>query len=259
MCSGKLFFRWFIYFMADRRNTLSYHQEVFQPAAGTCQEPRSLLLTIRIAPCSYIFNLGWSLYNFLCFLSTPTDSNVSTWQSSFCLISFWRALLFLPFFLSTKNPLFPRTCTLCMEDIHVILYQQDKSLPSHKLHPDLYSWQSRSGSLELAVRWLPSFLLTRHKWKMRQTGFPHKGVGGLIFNFCNSLLSLSSTQYTCTVTQIGLAQEKAFLNNSICCIFHGSHQHLFCVRLHYSFPSSFNQYSCTQSVLLCVCAQAVQQ
>lgn len=71
--------------MVDCRNTLSYLQEVFQPAAGTCQEPRSLLLTSRVVPRSYILNLGWSLYIFLRLLSTPTVSNTVTVSGGFYL------------------------------------------------------------------------------------------------------------------------------------------------------------------------------
>lgn len=62
----------------DCRNTLSYLQEVFPPAAGTCQELRSLVLTSSAVPCSCILNLGWSIYMFVCLLSTPTASNIAT-------------------------------------------------------------------------------------------------------------------------------------------------------------------------------------
>lgn len=92
----KTAFGWFISFMVDCRNTLSYLQEVFQPAAGTCQEPRSLLLTSRVVPCSYIHNLGWSLYIFVCLLSSPSVSNIATWwRWAVVFISVWRALLCL--------------------------------------------------------------------------------------------------------------------------------------------------------------------
>lgn len=43
---------------------------------GHVRMPRSLSLTNHIVPCSYILNLGWSLYIFWCLLSTPTISNI---------------------------------------------------------------------------------------------------------------------------------------------------------------------------------------
>lgn len=90
---------------------------------------------------------------------------------------------------------------------------------------------------------------TRHKWKTRQTRFPHKGLEG----------SSSISEAACSPGFTGVHRDthmhtfthtrKGFFNDFICCIFHGSHQHLFCVRSHYSFPPPFNQLHCIQSVL----------
>ncbi len=252
--------RWFISFMVDCRNTSSYLQEVFQSAAGTCQEPRSLLLTSRVVPCSYILNLGWSLYIFLCLLSTPTVSNMVTVNGGFYL-SLTGPVVSLsqlrsPPISSTQTHTHTHTHCLHGRQTHSCHTVSVRQKASHRPTPPRFSqltvkfWVSRAGRSSH-----PSCLLTHVTNEKRDKRDFHIKGWRAHLQFLRRLAAWvhQSTQaQRRTHAHIWLTQEKAFFNDLICCIFHGSHQHLFCVRSHYSFPPPFNQLHCMQSVLYSV-------
>lgn len=136
--------------MVDCGSTLSYLQEVFQPAAGTCQEPRSL--TSRLAPCSYVLNLGWSLYFFLCLFFPPPTFHCSTATiSRICVVSQFGKPCRV--FVSMKNHslFFPHTpMAYCICNTKPPIAQP-------------LSRQSSSGSVELEVAHIRLAFDTRHK------------------------------------------------------------------------------------------------
>lgn len=169
-CAAEKLFLDDLYRYMDCRNTLSYLPQVFPPTAGIRHELRSLVLTSSAVPCSYTLNLGWSIYMFACLLSTPTASNIA--KLTALSFSQLRPLHF---------PLHPPTHTYApparktnMFLSYCICKTKEENLPSpnpkHILTSDSQvlgqlSWQKLTSVLPFD---------TRHKWKTRQTRFPHK-------------------------------------------------------------------------------------
>lgn len=245
--------------MADCRNTLSYLQEVFQPAAGTCQEPRSLLLTSSVVPCSNILNLGWSLYIFFCLFfpltlfQTLQHSNDEQWFLSQSDKGPGVALS------QTGTPPFPSHSLIHMHCLHGRQTHSCHTVSarqkaSHRPTPPWSSqltvkfWVSRAG---LSLH--PSCLLTHITNEKRdKRDFHIKGWKAHLQRLKRPA-ALGSPEYTHTHTDAQLAQtRKSFFNNFICPVLHGSHQHLLCVRLHHSFKPPFNQLHCMLYVLCSV-------
>lgn len=248
----KTVFRIFISFIVDCRNTLSYLQEVFQPAAVTCQEPRSRLLTsccsLQLYSQPWVVTLHFLMpsFNFHCF----KHCNMVTMSGGFYL-SLTSAVVSLS---QLRTPLFPHTHTHALSAwktntfmSYCICETKSLSTPPRFSQLTVKFWVNWAGGSSH-----PSCILTHVTNEKRDKRDFHIKGWRAHLQFLKQLAALGSPEYRHRDTHMhtfGTHKKKPFFNDLICCIFHGSHQHLFCVRSHYPFPPPSDQLHSVQYAL----------
>ena len=241
----KTVFTWFISFMAGILCLIFRKSPRLLQGHVRSQHRSSSQATLF--PAAIHSTLGGHFTFSYAFFPLPLGQKktATLWRWLVNFISVWRALLYLCLLCPPPPPPhFPtRTHTHTHTHTHCLHWQQTHSCHTVSARRKSLRWPYPTQIFtvdsqvlgQLSWQELTSVLLfdTRHEWKTRQTRFPHKGLEGPS-SVSEAACSPGFTRvHTHTHTHTHTHNKKPFSSDLICCIFHGSHQRLFCVRWHY--------------------------